>query len=29
VVKSVEDVKVDDVLITELVDGQVISKVEA
>jgi exodeoxyribonuclease VII large subunit len=29
VVKSVEDVKVGDVLITELVDGQVISKVEA
>ncbi|MCK8103364.1 MULTISPECIES: exodeoxyribonuclease VII large subunit [Pseudoalteromonas] len=29
VVKSVEDVKVGDVLTTELVDGQVISKVEA
>ena len=29
VIKSVEDVKVGDVLITELVDGQVISKVEA
>ncbi|MGE6463692.1 exodeoxyribonuclease VII large subunit [Pseudoalteromonas tetraodonis] len=29
VVKSVEDVKVGDVLITELVDGQVTSKVEA
>ena len=29
VVKSVEDVKMGDVLITELVDGQFISKVEA
>jgi exodeoxyribonuclease VII large subunit len=29
VVKSVEDVKVGDMLFTELVDGQFISKVEA